>query len=158
MNADPVLVFVYGTLKRGERNHDAYCGRAVSVEKATVRGRLYGLPAGYPALVVPEHDVRAVGTADPTRDAAEASQHPAPDTRPTGTSSVYGELLAFDDPQVRLPALDALEEFVPGDPSSPYRRALIPAFTENGATRLAWAYVAKEKAGRHLPSGRWPGA
>jgi gamma-glutamylcyclotransferase (GGCT)/AIG2-like uncharacterized protein YtfP len=48
-------MFFYGTLKRGERNHDRYCSGTLRIEEATVRGQLYDLPlVGYPALVVPE--------------------------------------------------------------------------------------------------------
>ena len=157
MNTGAILVFVYGTLKRGERNHEAYCSGALAVEEAVVRGRLYDLTAGYPALIVLEEDVRAVGTTDPLRDAAVGNRHSAVGAGPAGDPAVFGELLAFDDPEIRLPALDALEEFVPGDPSSPYRRVLIPTFAENDTIRLAWSYVANEASGRHLPSGRWPG-
>lgn len=153
--AGPVLVFVYGTLKRGQRNHDAFCGGVLAVEEATVRGRLYDLPAGYPALVIPEKDMRAIGTSNPTRDTAEANRCSA-DATPPRDPAVFGELFAFDDPEVRLPALDALEGFVPGVPSSPYRRVLIPTFTGTGKAPLAWAYVANEASGRYLPSGRWP--
>lgn len=156
-DADAILVFVYGTLKRGERNHDAFCGGAMTTEETTVRGRLYDLPAGYPALVVPEEDVHALGTADPSRDAAEGGRHSAVGAGPAGDLAVFGELLTFDDPEIRLPVLDTLEGFVPGDPSSPYCRVLIPTFTENGATQLAWAYVVNEASGRRLPSGRWSG-
>ena len=100
--------------------------------------------------------MRAVGTTDPRRDAAEANRYAAEDAEPPGDPTVFGELLAFDDPEMRLPALDALEEFDPDDPSSPYRRVLIPAFRKSAAPRLAWAYAANEASGRRLPSGRWP--
>ncbi|MCA1848734.1 MAG: gamma-glutamylcyclotransferase, partial [Actinobacteria bacterium] len=64
-------MFFYGTLKRGHANHDLFCRGYLRVEEATVRGRLYDLPSGYPALVVPEEDVHATGTADPLEDASE---------------------------------------------------------------------------------------
>ena len=60
-----LTMFFYGTLKRGERNHDRYCGGALRVEEGAVRGELYELPFfGYPALVVPEESIRALGTGD----------------------------------------------------------------------------------------------
>lgn len=45
-------VFVYGTLKPGERNYQRYCGdRVVEAKPAIARGRLFDLPLGYPALL-----------------------------------------------------------------------------------------------------------
>jgi gamma-glutamylcyclotransferase (GGCT)/AIG2-like uncharacterized protein YtfP len=142
-------------LKRGHANHDLFCRGYLGAEEAKVRGRLYDLQFGYPALVVPEEDVRAVGTTDPARDASE--QRRLGDTgvrRPVGPR-VSGEVFTFDDPEERLPALDRLEGFDPAGPS-PYRRVLIPAETSKGVGVLAWAYVAKEPSGIYLPGGRWP--
>lgn len=152
----PLLMFFYGTLKRGERNHDAYCGGAIGVSDASVRGRLYGLPAGYPAMIVPEQTVHAIGTADPARDAA-AGRRQAEKAPAFYGPLVSGELHAFDNPEERLPALDLLEGFVPDDPASEYRRVLVPASAADAGTRLAWTYVVDMPAGRRLPGGRWPG-
>ncbi len=149
----PFDMFFYGTLKRGRRNHH-YCGGALQVREATVEGTLYDLPEGYPALVVPGQNILDVGTADPLRD-AEARRVPGQLPAPEGPV-VFGELYVFDDPENRLPAIDHLEGFVTGDPASPYRRVLIPARTDDGATVLAWAYVVREARGMHLPGGRWP--
>ena len=148
-------MFFYGTLKRGHANHDLFCRGYVRAEEATVRGRLYDLPSGYPALVVPEEDVRAVGTADPTGDASE-QQQPGHERvqRPDGTL-VSGELLTFDDPEERLPGLDRLEGYDPAGPSL-YRRVLIPAETSGGEGVLAWAYVSEGTSGTILPGGSWP--
>jgi gamma-glutamylcyclotransferase (GGCT)/AIG2-like uncharacterized protein YtfP len=147
-------MFFYGTLKRGHANHDLYCRGYLRAEEATVRGRLYDLPSGYPALVVPEEDVRAIGTADPLGDASEQQLAHAKVYRPDGTL-VAGELLTFDDPGERLPALDRLEGFDPARPSL-YRRVLIPAETSGGEGVLAWAYVIEGSSGTHLPGGSWP--
>ena len=152
-------IFVYGTLKRGFENHDAFCKGALRVEEAVVGGELYALPFGYPALVVREGTVRAAGTANPARDID--TQHQlntsavAPLQKPQQDSSqVFGELLTLDHPGVRLSKLDHLEGFVPDGPSL-YRRVLIPVAS---ATRnvLAWAYAIEKPAGTHLPKGRWP--
>ncbi|MBV6625513.1 MAG: gamma-glutamylcyclotransferase [Rivularia sp. (in: Bacteria)] len=44
-------VFVYGTLKPGEANYELYCShKVVDAQKAWVRGELYALPQGYPAM------------------------------------------------------------------------------------------------------------
>ena len=66
-----------------------------------------------------------------------------------------GELFTFEDPEVRLPALDRLERFDPDRPSL-YRRVLIPAETSGGDGVLAWAYVIEGTSGTYLPGGSWP--
>lgn len=149
-------MFFYGTLKRGQRNH-AYCRGALRVREAAVRGYIYALPEGYPALLVPEEAILAVGTEDPLRD-ARTGRDPGQEEIPNPEGpAVFGELYAFDDAKERLPAIDGLEGFVPGDPASHYRRVLIPARTGNGATATpAWAYVAREARGPRLPCGLWP--
>lgn len=49
----PLQVFVYGTLKPGEANYQYYCaGKLLSEVPAYTKGRLFALPAGYPALTV----------------------------------------------------------------------------------------------------------
>ena len=148
-------MFFYGTLKRGHANHDLFCRGYLDVEEASVRGRLYDLPLGYPALVVPEEDVRAVGTTDPARDVSEQVRLNRSAVRRGDGPRVHGELFTFDDPEERLPALDRLEGFDPDGPS-PYRRVLIPVETTGGICALAWAYVTAGSSGTHLPGGRWP--
>ena len=130
-------LFVYGTLKRGYGNHDRFCRGVLSVEEAVVRGRLYELPSGIPVLEVPEADVLAHGTADPLADVATQARlaaefaaraaHPelGENDVPGGRwGPVYGEVLTFDDPETRLPAIDHLEGFLLGGPSH-YRRVLV---------------------------------
>jgi gamma-glutamylcyclotransferase (GGCT)/AIG2-like uncharacterized protein YtfP len=68
---------------------------------------------------------------------------------------VYGELLAFDDPETRLPAIDRLEGFHPGGPCL-YRRVLVPVQV-NGTDLPAWLYVVEWISNRRfkpLPSGK----
>lgn len=145
-------LFVYGTLKRGYWNHERFCRGVLSVEEAVVRGRLYELPSGIPVLEVPEADVLAHGTADPLADVATQARlaaefaaraaHPelGENDAPGGRwGPVYGELLTFDDPETRLPAIDRLEGFLPDGPSL-YRRVLVPASTR-GRRVLVWLYV-----------------
>ena len=50
MSITPILVFVYGTLKRGEARARLWPRKPQAVEPATVRGTLYDL-GDYPALV-----------------------------------------------------------------------------------------------------------
>jgi gamma-glutamylcyclotransferase (GGCT)/AIG2-like uncharacterized protein YtfP len=61
------------------RNHDRFCSQAVSIEPATTWGRLYHLPAGFPALEVPETSILAHGTADPIADARTQNIMELPD-------------------------------------------------------------------------------
>ena len=61
---DGAVMFFYGTFKRGERKREHYCGGALLVEEGAVRGDLYDVLLGYPALVVPEESVCAFGTGD----------------------------------------------------------------------------------------------
>ena len=151
-------LFVYGTLKRGERNHYRFCRGFASVEEGTVRGRLYDLPLGFPALVVPDEDVHAVGTADYASDAGlTRSVLIRPRAPLTGWENVRGELLVFDDPEERLPAIDALEGFRPGEKGF-YTRVLVPVrLASRGENVLpAWVYSVEEGSGARLPGAVWP--
>ena len=155
-NAEPKLaLFFYGTLKRGQTNHDRFCGGFASAEEATVRGRLYDLPFGFPALVVPEEDVRAVGTNDPSHDAAVQRRLAPPDALLPKGPRVFGELFVFHQVDERLPALDRFEGFDPVADTGLYRRVLVPIETPR-KTLLAWVYAQRKSAGTHLPNGRWP--
>jgi gamma-glutamylcyclotransferase (GGCT)/AIG2-like uncharacterized protein YtfP len=152
-----LTMFAYGTLKRGERNHEPYCSGALRVEEGAVRGQLYDLPHfGYPELVVPDESVHAFGTYNHARDADLQERltfgHPLTLEAPL----VFGEIFFFDDAVSRLPAIDRLEGFDPADGSSHYRRVLLPVEPKEGGVLLAWAYVVREPSGTHLPSGRWP--
>ena len=162
----PLLrLFAYGTLKRGCRNHHAFCRGFVEIREASVRGRLYQGP-GYPILEVPEEDILAQGTTHPLADAATQARLSDPvrsklqrfPESATGDpwGAVYGELLTFDDPQTRLPPIDRLEGFRPAGRSL-YRRVQVRA-TVDGARQLAWVYTV-ENLGigrRRIESGRWP--
>ncbi len=155
---------VYGTLKRGYWNHECFCRKAVSIEDAIIRGRLYELPSGIPVLRVPDSDIIAVGTCDPLADTATQEQLAeglveAPDNWCADEywDWIHGELMTFDDPGTRLPRIDSLESFCPGRPSL-YRRVLVPAICD--ATVVpAWCYVADEALlSAATPTGKtsWP--
>lgn len=59
MNEKATKVFVYGTLKPGESNYQYYCaGKVRSPIEAYVRGKLYSLPFGYPAIAEGNNKVR----------------------------------------------------------------------------------------------------
>ena len=74
-----VKIFVYGTLKKGYRNHDRYCGNAICIEPATVNGKLYDTGWGFPAM--------------------QLSGNPS--------DIVHGEIITI--PEDDLPAVDFLE-------------------------------------------------
>jgi len=159
-------LFVYGTLKRGCWNHDRFCRGALDIQEAVVRGRLYEMPSGIPVLQVPEADILAHGTADPLADVAAQARFaedlasildPVPESATAGDwAPVYGELLTFDDPETRLPAIDRLEGFHPGGRSL-YRRVLVPVCID-GRVLSAWLYVGgtrREGTFKELPDGFW---
>ncbi|MDY7026765.1 MAG: gamma-glutamylcyclotransferase family protein, partial [Spirochaetota bacterium] len=123
-----------------------------------------------PVLQVPEEDILAVGTTNPLADVATQARvvarmsnpEPIPDRLPKkGTGApwgpVYGEILTFDDPVIRLPAIDRLEGFHPGGPSF-YKRVLVPVCMNRERRLAAWVYVAGSNPdGRFkaLPNGNW---
>jgi gamma-glutamylcyclotransferase (GGCT)/AIG2-like uncharacterized protein YtfP len=155
-DGSPLVMFFYGTLKRGERNHERFCGGALRVEEGAVRGEVYDLPFGYPALVVPEESIHALGTGEYARDAEDQWRLGGGPVPLLEGPRVFGEIFAFDDPESRLPAIDSLEGFDPADASSHYRRVLLPVETNEGSELLAWAYVVEKSSGIHLPGRRWP--
>ena len=145
-------MFVYGTLKSGERNHHL-CIDALGIEPATAQGRLFELPYGFPGIIVDGSKIQATGTTNYLADTRlQSAAHPAASSR--GFDTVHGELLTFGDPETRLPALDALEGYKPGEPSF-YERALYPVDGPGGGI-LAWLYCIPRPTGEHLPAGRWP--
>lgn len=114
MSLEQLPVFVYGTLRPGEKNYRRYlAGRTISEVAATASGQLYFVAdGGYPYVI-------------------------------QGEGSVVGKLvyLVPDRYEQTLQDLDALEEYVPGDEkNSVYlrRRALVRL--PDGNERVAWIY------------------
>jgi gamma-glutamylcyclotransferase (GGCT)/AIG2-like uncharacterized protein YtfP len=152
-NPQFLRLFVYGTLKRGFWNHDRFCRGVLDVRESVVRGRLYEMQSGIPVLQVPDGDVLAHGTSNALADvdtharfSEQLASYPEPAQQSATTGDwgcVYGELLTFNDPESRLPAIDRLEGFHPGG-SSLYRRVLVPVRT-NEAELPAWLYVAGQQ-------------
>ncbi|HPS03008.1 MAG TPA: gamma-glutamylcyclotransferase [Candidatus Sumerlaeota bacterium] len=158
-----ISIFAYGTLKSGFWNHDRFCRNAISIQPATTWGRLYELPAGYPALEVPEEHILAHGTSDPLADAATQARlitHMPPhatNRSPTGDwDRIHGELITFPDPLRDLPPIDRLEGFSPGTDFF-YHRIMVRSQV-NGTIIPAWVFVNNTDPCRHrfLPCGRWP--
>lgn len=133
-------LFVYGTLKRGLRYHDRFCGAMVTATAAVTVGRLYDTPYGYPMMTMPARYQWLQGSADLTRDMATRftpAQFPA---KPDAAEQVVGELLQLPCAPHILRDLDGLEDFVPQQPSL-YQRVLAPVWPEHGAPQTAWLYI-----------------
>ncbi len=119
-------VFVYGTLKRGERNHALVAGRVQRVVPGYAEGfALYPLPAGgerpyaYPAMV-------------------------------RGEGRVYGEVLFL--PGEALPLLDALEE----EGEEYRRERILVHTEEGPMEAWAYLYLRDLGEALPLPKGVWP--
>lgn len=131
-------LFVYGTLKRGFGNHRRYCGGLLAAHEARVWGRLYLLPASYPALEVPEECMDGAST------------------QVGHWGWVHGELLEFPSDSLVLDSLDKLEGYAPGIPDSLYMRVMVAVHTAQ-STHTAWTYVQRAPIkGKRLESGHWP--
>jgi gamma-glutamylcyclotransferase (GGCT)/AIG2-like uncharacterized protein YtfP len=128
-----IKVFVYGTLKPGERYYDRYCaGKVIAAQEAIVYGQLYDLPLGYPAMIL-------------------------------GKSLVYGVLLHFAEPAalIALDELEDYCPHRPLEENE-YLRVEREVFSlELQPLGLAWVYVMQpqraELEGVLLPNGRWSG-
>lgn len=157
-NDNHLRLFVYGTLKKGFWNHDRFCTRAISIEPASTWGRLYHLPAGFPALEVPESSILVTGTADPladtrTQNTIELAENAMP--RPEGDwDLVHGELMTFANPGFDLPPIDRLEAFDPNG-RCVYTRVLV-AVESKDLIRPVWLYNYKlGHNAERIASGRW---
>jgi gamma-glutamylcyclotransferase (GGCT)/AIG2-like uncharacterized protein YtfP len=130
MSSEPHAFFVYGTLKRGQSNHQLIAGALRDVAIATVRGRLYDV-GPFPALA--DGDDRVYGevlTIDP---------------------NTLPRLLAI---------LDDLEGYDPSDPGgSMYVRRLVTATDAEARELVAHAYFYNRDPAAfvHLPGGEWRG-
>ena len=66
------------------------------------------------------------------------------------------ELLTYDDPEIRLPAIDRLEGFHPSGPCL-YRRVLVPV-RANGTGLPVWLYAMGDRwtgSFKELTGGIW---
>jgi gamma-glutamylcyclotransferase (GGCT)/AIG2-like uncharacterized protein YtfP len=118
-------LFVYGTLRPGEKNYPAYlAGRTRREVAATVAGALFfATEGGYPCLLA-------------------------------GEGRVCGELmdLRHECYEAALQELDALEEYEPSDEAgSVYLRRRARVLLETGEEAEAWVYYWNGP----LPAGTW---
>jgi gamma-glutamylcyclotransferase (GGCT)/AIG2-like uncharacterized protein YtfP len=156
-----LTVFVYGTLKPGGRAWARLCeGKVADAKPARVRGRLYHLSAGYPAL------------RDESQNAEGAAQESSGDPiRAVGeTNWVHGWRLILRD-AAALHGFDEWEEFDParnpGD--NTYNRIKISFFSDAKNTTEpskpeilgeAWVYAMAASriaamGGVEVPGGEW---
>jgi gamma-glutamylcyclotransferase (GGCT)/AIG2-like uncharacterized protein YtfP len=141
----PDAVFVYGTLRPGERNWGPHLARfSLRTEPAVLPGhRLYALE--YPC---------AVGAVE----AAPAA------TRPGEPAGVRGDVVWLDPDRLTeaLAHLDWFEDCRPDDPDRAlYVREAHEVVTASGQRVISWVYVAgppqRERLQPHheLPTGEW---
>jgi gamma-glutamylcyclotransferase (GGCT)/AIG2-like uncharacterized protein YtfP len=138
-----VSLFVYGSLKRGQVNH-ARCADHLGAVEAAIPGRLWTLPDGWPALEVSPGLRLAMGTLDYEEDAALSRSYARAVRTPVVEPPwrwIRGEVLTFDDPTERLPALDRFEGY-DADGHSLYERWLVPVRRADGGWMAAWTYLA----------------
>lgn len=143
-----LLIFVYGTLKRGLYNHH-FCRGYQSVAPGAVRGRLFEMTSRIPVLDIPEEDILARATGDPNLDASIQRSVPMPQSFPEAGKwcHVRGELFVFRDFDKRLADLDALEGFHPRLNRVWYRRVLVTVQLDGGDLAAAWTYIMKPEHG-----------
>ncbi|MCC3768757.1 gamma-glutamylcyclotransferase [Streptomyces sp. UNOC14_S4] len=136
MDHERLPVFVYGTLRPGQGNHERFLrGRTVAEEAARLRGAVLYEGPGYPYAV-----------ADPEGEIRGELVTPAP--------AAHDAVLA---------SLDALEGYAPDDPSSHYVRVTRPVSSERGVTVRAWVYLASpevadrlRRRGTRIHGDSWP--
>lgn len=127
-------VFVYGTLKPGEINHQLYCAdKVIETVRAYTQGRLFNLPLGYPAMS-------------------------------TGSSRVEGFLLVFPDSSIlaSLDDLEDYHPQRPPQKNEYYRQKTLVYQLSGRSLGLAWSYfMTQEKieklGGVEVASGWWTG-
>jgi gamma-glutamylcyclotransferase (GGCT)/AIG2-like uncharacterized protein YtfP len=139
------LLFVYGTLKRGQRAHSTLGDTARFLCEARVVGTLHLHAGGYPVLLVPEQHVLAVGTDDAGADAAlqdvvESHEDDRAARGPGRWRWIRGELFAFPMPAAAIATIDAYEGIRDTAVPPTYRRILVPV--DGAPARHAWAYAA----------------
>lgn len=138
-----MLLFVYGTLRRGQPLH-AHLGAAEFLGRGTVPGRLLDLGA-YPGLI----------------PASDALALPGVTPEPAGGERVHGELYRSEDADL-LARLDELEDHRPTDPGQGlFLRCRLGVRLEDGRELEAWGYALSPRTreaapgARVVPGGDW---
>lgn len=123
-------VFVYGTLRKEERNAYYLNGANCLYENAWVSGTLYDTKRGYPVLFLNGLE--------------------------NLTNKVYGEI--YDVNRDTLKTMDILEGYVEGGAENVYERTVIKAHTDEGALDDVIIYVAGstlQHCQKVIPLGDW---
>ncbi len=159
MNLETRL-FAYGTLKQGSPMHEQLCRGVRSVIPARLWGRLYELPTGCPALLVPPAARLGEATMAPEADHARlaAAQHePTPVIARETWRPVSGQLITLADYRTAWPTLDAWEDAAPDRPLL-FRRIIVRIERDNGVPITAWTYIVPQlpAGSRELVTGIWP--
>lgn len=145
----PLRLFVYGTLKSGERNHERFCQGAITIQDAWTYGKVHHPSMGLLMVEVEMAFIVSIGTGMYLNDLVAQEKEVQRYQQGTRTSDraekyekrqqrISGELLVLPSATTLLPALDRFEGFYPGKPSF-YRRLLVPVWTEAGPS-VAWMY------------------
>lgn len=123
-----ILLFVYGTLRKGCGNYDRYLSKNTGVKyigPAVTTNRFTLYSASIPFL----------------------HKHP-------GLSQIYGDVFQICNPII-MKNIDALEGHRDNDKSG-YHREVTPVLLENGQIIMAWCYFYYgEKYGNIVQSGDW---
>ena len=127
-----INVFVYGTLKPGERNYLNYCaGKTIEETKAYTWGKLYHLSLGYPAMT-------------------------------EGDKKIEGYLLTFSDASIltNLDELEDYHRDRSPDLNEYYRQQVSVYNLADNFLGLAWSYFMnlekiRQLKGIPLNSGAW---
>lgn len=138
-------IFVYGTLKFGRSNH---CWLdAVKIKTGFVQGKLYLLPAGFPALKINRNSILAIGTKDFQADST--AQKAAKTLKQNEEEWIQGEIITLKTPE-GIRGIDLLEGFNPGEESL-FRRVLVTA--KKGRKKCAvWTYSMLNPKGVRIKS------
>lgn len=126
-------LFVYGTLKRGQRNHHLIEHLVDDIQPAKTRGILYHLPYGFPAVFQSDKNW------------------------------VYGELFNLSDIKGSLAITDHLEGYSANKPrGSHYIRIQQQVVLKDGNCQIAWIYIYPRnrfsdvlRVGTLIESGCW---
>jgi len=146
------VVAVYGTLRRGERNHPRLA-RATYLGSAFVGGLLYDVPTA-PGRAYPYPAYHA--ESDESNESGESNGSGESDRSHGPARGVVVELYRLPDDDL-LADLDALEGYDPADdPGSQYARRAVDVL--DGPVDRAWIYVHQgppSELGDPIEDGDW---
>lgn len=125
-------IFVYGTLRPGQKYHHLINDLLLTAEPATVTGFvMYDLAYGYPAIVsVPP----IIGSNPESHEASMGNVF---------HDTIYGDILSFSESDIEdaLSILDELESYYEGSPDNEYDRILVDAENSLGKRESCWLYT-----------------